>query len=105
MVERTRVLRGSALGWLFGRFKQGAVTVNGTVHLTPAAPDLLSPQGTALLGHELFHVEQQAQMGWWRFLLQYVAAWRPRHVRDGRSHPLEAPAYLRGEEIGRALGG
>lgn len=104
LVGGTRVLRGSLFGWVFGRFGQGAVTINGTVHFTPLAPDVRTRWGTALLGHELFHVEQQARMGWWRFLLRYALSWRPGQVRNGGSHPLEAPAYRRGEEVYKALG-
>ena len=103
LLEETIVLQGSVWGWLFGRWGQGAVTLNGTVHLTHRAPDLPSRNGTVLLGHELFHVLQQREMGWWRFLLAYIRLWRPRHLKDGRSHPLEAPAYVRADEIARAL--
>ena len=106
LLEKTPVLRGSFFGGAFGLFGQAAVTIDGTVHLTRHAPDDLdSVVGVALLGHELFHVVQQREIGWGRFLGKYVLSWRRWHVRDGRAHPLEAPAYARGEEIRRALEG
>lgn len=98
-----RVLRGSIIGWMFGLSGQHAVTINGTVHWTKHAPALESAEGTPLLGHELFHVVQQREMGWWRFLAGYVWHWRPRHIRRGWEHPYEVPAYARGREIRAAL--
>lgn len=103
LLENTRVLHGSVIGWVFGMFRQAAVTIHNTVHLTPKAPDLESVSGTVLLGHEYVHVLQQQEMGWWSFLTRYVWHWRPRHIRQGWKHPLEEPAYARGEEIRRAL--
>ena len=99
------VMEGSILGWLFGRFGQHAVTIDGAVHLTALAPGLESDRGTALFGHECFHVQQQRDMGWWRFLARYAMSWRPTHIRKGWKHPLERPAYDRGREILRALRG
>lgn len=99
LLETTTVISGSFFGWLFGRFGQAAVTLDGAVHLTPLAPDLASREGTALIGHELVHVLQQQQMGWWSFLARYATAWRPEHVREGWRHPMEAPAYARQTEI------
>jgi hypothetical protein len=103
LLDNTRVLRGSIFGWLFGRFGQHAVTINKTVHLTPHAPDVESDDGISLLGHELFHVMQQAEMGWWRFLARYIWRWRPSHVKQGWKHPLEEPAYKRQGEIREKL--
>ena len=103
MIDATPVLHGSFLGWLFGRFNQHAVTINGTVHLTSKADALDSPEGVVLLGHEYYHVVQRGEMGWWSFLARYLWGWRPSHVRDGRKHPLEAPAYARGDEVRRAI--
>ena len=102
-LESATLLQGSLIGWLFGIFGQAAVTVNGTVHLTPRAPDLGSTYGKVILGHEYYHVLQQREMGWWNFLAQYVWSWRPYHVTQGWKHPLEAPAYARGEEVRVAL--
>ena len=99
LMTETPIFRGSTIGWLFGQFKQHAVTINKKVHLTPSAPDLESIWGTALLGHEYYHALQQQELGWWNYLARYLWRWRPSHVRDGRRHPLEAPAYARGEEI------
>lgn len=97
------VLRGSFFGWLFGLNGNHAVTINGTVHLTKRAPSEGSLGWTVLLGHELFHVEQQAAMGWWRFLARYLCHYRPRHLRSARAHPYEIPAYARGREIRERL--
>ena len=102
-VAEATVLRGSILGWLFGVFGQHAVTINRTVHLTPRAPDLEADRGIALLGHECYHILQQSEMGWWRFLARYVWGWRPSHIRRGWEHPLERPAYDRGREVREAL--
>ena len=99
------VLCGSLAGWLFGLSGQHAVTINGAVHLTGHAPELSTVDGTVLLGHELYHVEQQRQLGWWRFLAGYLWRWRPAHIRRGWEHPYEVPAYARGREIREALGG
>ena len=98
------VLRESFFGWLFGLNGNHAVTINGTVHLTKRAPPEGSLDWTVLMGHELFHVEQQAAMGWWRFLARYLWSYRPRHLRDARSHPYEIPAYMQGREIRERLG-
>jgi hypothetical protein len=103
LLDGVRVVQGSVAGRLFGMFGQHAVTINGTVHLTSSADDLESDKGTVLLGHECFHITQQQQMGWWRFLIRYIAGWRPTHIKHGSRHPLESPAYERGREILRAL--
>lgn len=103
--RQTPILRSAFLGRVFGLLGQLAVTVNGTIYLTRHAPmDLESVEGTVLIGHELFHVVQQREMGWWSFLARYILNWRPTQIRDGRTHPLEAPAYARGEEIRQAIG-
>ena len=104
VMDGVPVLRGSFFGWLFGLNGNQAVTINGTVHVTRRAPLEGSLGWTVLLGHELFHMEQQAAMGWWRFLLRYLWRYRPRHLRSARSHPYEIPAYERGAEIRAALG-
>ncbi len=105
LLSNTRILRNSIFGWLFGRLGQVAVTVNKTIHLTSKAPDLASQSGIELLGHELYHVVQQQEMGWWGFLLRYLWHWRPKHITRGREHPLEEPAYAREEEIRSTLSG
>ena len=102
-LDNTPVLRGSLFGWIFGASGQHAVTINRTVHLTRHAPDPDTPAGIMLLGHELYHVVQQTELGWWRFLFRYIIGWRPSHISNGRSHPLEMPAYERGDEIRRAM--
>ena len=103
LLDDMRVLRGSFFGWLFGLNGNHAVTINGTVHATRRAPPEGSLAWTVLMGHELFHVEHQASMGWWRFLLRYLCSYRPRHLRSARDHPYEIPAYARGREIRAAL--
>ena len=105
LLESARVTASSLFGRLFGVFGQHAVTINKTVHLTPQAPTLDSDSGIALLGHELFHVRQQEEAGWWRFLVQYLLHWRPVHIKQGSKHPLEAPGYQRQREIRDSLRG
>ena len=97
------VLRGSLMGTLFGLTGQAAVTLNKTIHLTPRASALDSDRGIVLLGHELYHVLQQTELGWTRFLLKYLIGWRPIHIKEGRRHPMERPAYDRGHEIRESL--
>ena len=103
ILDDTPVLRGSIFGFIFGASGQHAVTINGTVHLTSRAPDSDSPLGIMLLGHELFHVVHQMELGWWKYLVRYLASWRPSHVSNGRSHPVEGPAYERADKIWRAM--
>lgn len=103
LLDNLVVLRGSIFGWVFGMFGQHAVTINKTVHLTPAAPALDVESGIVLLGHECFHIEQQTDLGWTNFLAKYLLSWRPTHINNGRNHPLEKPAYTRGREIREAL--
>ena len=84
-------------------FGQHAVTLNQKVHVTRRAADLDENWGISLLGHELFHVEQQQQIGWWNFLIRYALKWRPTHITNGTSHPMEKPAYDRGLEVWNAF--
>ncbi len=98
------VLHGSWFGRLFGASGQGAVTINGTVHMTARSPDIETDAGIALLGHEIYHVVQQAEMGWWRYLVLYSLRWRPSHIREGWRHPMERAAYERARGIRDALG-
>ena len=69
VLDDTLVLEGSFFGWLFGLSGQHAVTINKTVHLTKNARAEGTTGRTVLIGHELFHVVQQHDMGWWPFLL------------------------------------
>ena len=103
ILDETPVLLGSLFGWIFGASGQHAVTINRRVHLTRHAPDSDTPSGIVLLGHELYHVLQQTELGWWRFLFRYIVGWRPSHITSGRSHPMERPAYERGDEVRRAM--
>jgi hypothetical protein len=106
LLWETPILRSTALGWLFGLFGQAAVTIKKTIYLTRNAPaDLTSRSGLALIGHEMYHVVQQRQMGWCGFLLRYLWHWRPKHITRGEEHPLEKPAYDRQREIEQALSG
>lgn len=105
LIRSTPFLKSTFFGWLFGRFGKGAVTINKSVHLTGKPRDLdpTSRSGIVLLGHELYHVLQQQEMGWWRFLSRYLWHCRPRHVKQPRKHPLEKQAYARQDEISGAL--
>ena len=60
LIRSTSFLKGTFFGWFFGLFRQAAVT----------APDLSSRSGVVLLGHELYHVLQQREIGWGSFLLR-----------------------------------
>jgi hypothetical protein len=100
LIDGTPVFQGSFWGRVFGIFGQHAVTLNGRVHLTPNVDyEVGSGRGAILMGHELFHVEQQRDTGWIRFLIKYSLSWRPSQVRQVYEHPLERPAYARGNEI------
>ena len=83
----------------FGLLGQHAVTLNGTIHITQHAPGLDTDMGIMLIGHELYHVGQQMHRSWWGYLLEYARGWRPRHIWNATSHPLEVPAYQRGDEV------
>ena len=102
-IRNTPVLNGTFCGWFFGLFRQAGVTINKKIHLTKRAPVLTSRNGIVLLGHEMYHVIQQQEMGWWSFILWYLWHWRPSHIKQGRKHPLEEPAYARGDEINDTL--
>ena len=103
LLDSVRVVRGSLFGAVCGRLGQAAITVNGTVHLTRNAADIESNEGVALLAHELFHVVDQRDMGWWLYMARYLWHWRPRHLQHGEEHPMEKAAYARGAEVWRAL--
>ncbi len=103
LLVNTPIYRGSLIGWIFGLFGQRGVTINGVIHLTNKAPDLNSTEGIILIGHELYHVEQQREMGWWRFLTSYIWHWRPKHIGRGYEHPLEIEAYIRSSDIRKRL--
>ena len=105
LLDDVCVLRGSFFGWLFGLNGNHAVTINGTVHLTKRAPAEASVSRTVLIGHELFHVEHQASVGWWRFLLYYLCSYRPRHLRSARDHPVRNPGVCARSGDTRAVGG
>ncbi len=104
VLDDTRVLEGSFFGWLFGLSGQHAVTINKTVHLTKNAKSEGTPGRTVLIGHELFHVVQQHDMGWWPFLLGYLWHFRPTNLKSGKSHHYEIPAYDRGQEVRDVVG-
>ena len=99
LISDTPLYLGSFFGSLFGLFGQHAVTLNGKVHITKHAPGIETDFGIMLVGHELYHVEDQRQRGWWGYLLAYVKGWRPAHISNGTSHPMESGAYARGSEV------
>jgi hypothetical protein len=103
ILAQTPVIRDSFWGWLFGLTGRHAVTINKKVHLTRHANDPDSDLGIMLLGHELFHVEDQQRAGWRRYLFRYILRWRPQQIRNGRSHSMEKDAYNRGDEIWHEL--
>ncbi len=102
------------LSFLFGIFGQWAVTWNGTVHVTFRAPFMVETKEVTsrlegmdakealanalwLISHECLHVQQQRDMGWWRFLLAYVWEWL-RH-RGEAGNRFEGPAYALGDRV------
>ncbi|MDA0770951.1 MAG: DUF4157 domain-containing protein [Chloroflexi bacterium] len=103
LINDTSVLKGSLFGNLFGLFGQHAVTINGRVHVTRHAPDISTDFGIMLVGHEFFHVQDQHQRGWWAYLFAYAKGWRPAHINNGTSHPMESGAYARGSEVLRLV--
>jgi len=103
LIDDTPVLKGSLFGKFFGMFNQQAVTIRGRVHLTSHAPALDSDYGIMLVGHELFHVEDQLARGWGSYLFAYIRGWRPAHIKNGSSHPMERDAYARGSEVMRLV--
>jgi hypothetical protein len=104
VLDDTRVLEGSFFGWLFGLTGQHAVTINKTVHLTKNVKSEGTPGRTVLIGHELFHVVQQNDMGWWRFILSYLWHYRPAHLKSAKTHDYEVPVYDRGKAIRDVVG-
>ena len=100
--------------FIFGVFRQWAVTWNETIHLTKRAPFILEPTGVVsrrdgtestesyanalwLISHECLHIQQQREMGWWRFSFAYGRQW-VRH-RGGSSNKFEGPAYELGDRV------
>jgi len=100
--------------FIFGIFGQWAVTWNGTIHLTKRAPFIVEDLGVLsrrdckdstesyadvlwLISHECLHVQQQREMGWWRFLFAYGIQW-VRH-RGGSKNKFEGPAYGLGDRV------
>jgi hypothetical protein len=77
------------------RFSGGAVaaiTLGRTIYLrTPDAYDPHSLAGLALLAHELKHVEQYEQIGFFRFYYRYLRGYLSRGY--GEDIPIEAEAY------------
>ncbi len=105
------------LSMTIGLLGQWAITWNGTVHLSRRAPFVVgtesilsrqngkdSHEGRAnalwLIAHECLHVQQQREMGWWRFLVAYALEWL-RH-RGGSRNKFEGPAYALGDQVYQA---
>jgi len=103
LIDDTAVVKGSLFGKFFGMFGQHAVTIRGRGHLTSDAPALDSDYGIMLVGHELFHVQDQLARGWGLYLFVYIRGWRPAHIKNGSSHPMERDAYARGSEALRLV--
>lgn len=116
-VASVRLENRGLLSFVFGLLRQWAVTWNGTVHLTRRAPYSVEAQGIIpkregvaanearanalwLIAHECLHVQQQREMGWWRFLVAYGWEWL-RH-RGGSRNKFEGPAYALGDRVYQA---
>lgn len=91
----TPIFVGTRIGAFFGLLGQRATTINGVVHLTSNAQHPHTDERIALIGHELFHVEEQKRIGWGRYLWNYLRLWRPIHLAKGHLHPMESGAYDR----------
>ena len=97
------ILAGTWIGWLFGLMHQLAVTINGTVYLTPRAQRLGQLSGLVLVAHELYHAQEQRELGWMVYLGKYLRLWRPWHIWRGKEHPMEVGAYERSREVWKWL--
>ena len=94
---------------VFGWMGQRGVTINGTIYMTPHW-ERLAWQGGNLkwmyqftdLAHELYHVNQQRNVGWGRFLWRYMVMW-PSHWRRQWEHPFEVPAYRFDKRVWKRL--
>ena len=100
-VRSVEYTESGVISWLFTRLGRGAVTWNKRVHFAVNRYDAESVSILALIAHELLHVQQQQEMGWLHFLAGYLWHWPG--SQGGRSHPLEAPAYARQDEVNAAL--
>ena len=75
-----------------------AVTLNGVVYMRPECFED-TVQGASLIRHEAEHVRHQRELGWWRYLAQYVTRWMRAPRADPRTHPMEIEAYRKGDEV------
>lgn len=90
VLETARIVDGKVPFWL--RRDMGAVVLYSRIYLRPGVYQPATPQGMALLGHELMHVAQYlAGMTIWRYL------WSCRH--GYRNSPYELQAYAMGSRI------
>lgn len=96
---------------LVGLLPIKAYTWNKTIYLTPRAPrkflndniDTANPEWIKLIAHELIHVEQQEELGWWWFLASYITRFTPLYWKEPWRHPLEKRAYDFEKVVGKAL--
>ena len=117
-VASVRLKDRGLLAVTFGLLGRWAVTWHGTVHLTQNAPftvgaeKILSRQhgddpeearadALWIISHECLHVQQQREIGWWRFLVAYSWEWL-RHG-GGSGNRFEGPAYTLGDRVYQAL--
>lgn len=95
-------------GWqcfVFNVFRQYAVTWNGVIYITPYGEMQTTKSAEELFAHELVHVKQQRDMGWWRFLWAYIDQWfeAATHRRPVSDMPLEMEAYEKSWGVRDAL--
>jgi RHS repeat-associated protein len=76
-----------------------AITLGNTIYVAPDQYDAMTPQGLALLGHELVHVGQYRTgvMNEAKYLLELI-----KHG-SGLKNKYERPAYDMGDEIDKTL--
>jgi hypothetical protein len=95
VLEAARIVDGKVPFWL--RRDMCAVVLYNRIYLRVGAYQPDTPQGMALLGHELMHVAQYlAGMTVWRYL------WSCRH--GYRNSPYELQAYAAASRILAGLG-
>jgi len=88
-----KIKRRSFLGFLFGLFPNVAITIFGTVNLTPRfyRKEVSQEYLFSIYAHEIYHAIDQKRTGHIKWLIKYLILF----VRYGsrRGHPMELPAY------------
>lgn len=99
-LRKVRLHTGGPVGWYLRLLGRAGVTVGHHVFFV----DARARQSLPLLAHELVHVAQFRELGFFRFLLRYWRDMARAGFRYSRKLPLEAPAYARQREAEERLG-